>query len=231
MKKFLYMAFLVPLFMGCAENYSVEGSSSQYKLDGQMAYIKQMENENSIFTSIDSCEVLHGKFFMSGPVDSVMCVRLYMGNSFVPFVLETGNININITSDQSIHIQGTPLNDKLYKFLTARDSLIWLLDDIENQSNLMFLQGYSRGEILQELEPRREKLSKSLMKLEKKFVTDNFDNPLGLNWFLQICSDTQDYFGGIPTITPHIEEIYRKSPKKIKNDPRIASYMHLAGWR
>ena len=125
MKSFIYTIVSLSLLLtACAEQYSVVGTSAEKLLDGQMAYIKTLDN--NVYQVLDSCEVLHGQFRMSGQLDSPMYVNVFMGeNNFIPIVLEKGEVQIDIANSQ-IKIAGTPLNDKLYRFLTSRDSLAML---------------------------------------------------------------------------------------------------------
>ena len=119
----------------CAEQtnlYSVTGTSSQAYLDGNTAYMKLMDGGS--YRDIDSCTVLHGNFQMSGPLDSVMCVSLFMGDTYdinnrpILVVLEEGNVKVNI-GYSSVKAEGTPLNERLYHFLAKRDSIGMMLID------------------------------------------------------------------------------------------------------
>ena len=79
MKSLLYsIVSLSCLLTACANQYSVRGTSADTILDGQMAYIKTLDN--NVYKVLDSCEVLHGQFHMSGQLDS----PLYVNISFLP---------------------------------------------------------------------------------------------------------------------------------------------------
>ena len=209
----------------CADKYVIEGNTSQYIQDGTVAYIKQFEpsGQDMNFRAIDSCEVLHGKFDMSGAVDSVMMVLLYMGNDNFPLILEPGHVSVSIANN-AVKIEGTPLNDLLYRFLTKRDSLQLVFDDLPNRESLMYLDGYTQEEIVQVLGAEEMRLHEELDRLETRFVVDNFDNPLGITWFLHLCYDAQAWYG-FPTTTPQIDEIYGQAPPQFKANPLVMSYM------
>lgn len=219
-----YIPFLIILLVvcSCTDKYSINGLSSGYISDGTMAYIKGLsENENS--DVIDSCEIIHGKFHMDGVVDSAMCVTLNMGEDMFPIVLESGNININI-SNSNVKIEGTPLNDSLYYFLTRRDSLKILFDDLLNQESVMYLDGYSQDEIKRKMTEETQRLEIALDKLETNFILSNFNNTLGVMWFLRLCYDARDWYG-FATTTPQIDEIYGKAPDSFKKNKLIQEYM------
>lgn len=211
--------------ISCAEQYSVVGSSSESLLDGRMAYIKTIDNNS--YQTLDSCEVLHGNFHMAGPLDSVRFVTLFMGDdSFIPFVLEEGDVKIEIQNSQ-IRIGGTPLNERLYVFFTSRDSLAMLRAELPKRESQMYLEGYSQDEILDLLSGEQIKLNMALDKLETKFITDNYDNVLGVTWFLELCNRAYNMFG-YATTTPQIDEIYGQAPESFRQQPAIKAFMDEA---
>ncbi len=224
--KNLILATLVALFFAsCTDKYMIEGNTSQYIQDGTVAYIKQFEPSatDANFLSIDSCEILHGKFAMTGNIDSTMVVMLYLGADNFPMVLEQGHVSVSIANNV-VKIAGTPLNDRLYVFLSKRDSLQFLFDDLPNRESLMYLDGYTQEEIMQELGAEELRLHGELDKLETRFVMDNFDNPLGITWFMRLCYEAQAWFG-FATTTPQIDEIYSQAPVTFKSNRLVAAYM------
>ena len=230
MKNRFYIAFVSSLvvltYVSCAEKYVIEGTTSQYFQDGTVAYIKQFEigSRDIDFRAIDSCEVLHGKFDMTGALDSVMIVRLYMGTDNFPMVLEPGRVTISI-ADNIVKIEGTELNERLYSFLTQRDSLKIMYDDLPKRESKMYLDGYTQQEIIQELGAEELRLQNEVDRLETKFVKDNYDNVLGVTWFLRLCYEARDYYGFVTT-TPQIDEIYMQAPDSFKKNKMVATYMN-----
>lgn len=219
------LSMLAMLLLSCAEQYSVQGTSSESLLDGRMAYIKTIDD--NVYHTLDSCEVLHGSFQMTGPLDSVRFVTLFMGDdSFIPFVLEEGDVQISIQNSQ-IRIGGTPLNERLYVFFTSRDSLAMLRAELPKRESQMYLEGYSQDEILDVLSTEQMKLNQSLDKLETKFITDNFDNVLGVTWFLELCNRAFNIFG-YATTTPQIDEIYGRAPESFRQQPAVKAFMDKA---
>lgn len=220
--------------VSCAEQsvlYSVTGTASQAYLDGNKAYMKRMDGND--YKSVDSCEVLHGNFHMKGQLDSVMCVWLFMGDSYVetnrpiPVVLESGDVNVNI--DSQVKVQGTPLNDALYNFLVKRDSIGMMIADPAQIQVDMILEGKSEEQIyskLMDVNAANQQLIYALDRLETEFVKANFDNVLGLTWFLQLCNDACRQ-NGFPTTTPQIEEILSAAPETFKDNAAVREYLNL----
>ncbi len=226
-RKHISLNWLLPfvlLLVSCAQQYCVEGNLSQSLLDGRMAYIKATRGES--FATIDSCEVLHGQFRMAGPLDSVILVSLFMGDdNFIPLVLEQGDVSVRI-ENSSIVIGGTPLNERLFAFLSSRDSLAMLRAELPKRESELFLEGYTQDEIIDELAGQEIQLGRALDKLETQFITNNFDNILGVTFFLQLCNEAYQLYG-YPTTTPQIDEIYGLAPASFRQKAEIQTYMKM----
>lgn len=223
MKHFYYtFVLLTVLLASCSDKYVIKGTSSQDVLDGKVAYIKHANGDE--FELIDSCKIVHGKFEMTGLVDSIMCASLFMGeHNCVPLVLEYGDITVSIVNS-SVKIGGTPLNDKLFDFLSSRDSLMLNLAELPSMRNMMILEGYDLMDIERELARNEQETMRNMHKLVKEFVVNNFDNVLGMTWFMQLCEEATA-INGYPSTSPLIEEIYICAPDEFKQHPTISSFM------
>lgn len=207
----------------CADKYNIIGTSMQSVYDGKMVYLSHTVDGRD--ASVDSCEIVHGRFSMSGCLDSVMCVTLDMGEFHLPIVLEGGDIRVSSVG-QSVKVEGTPLNDRLYAFLTSRDSLIMLLAELPRRESQMILEGYDHDDIMRTLGSEEADLRMAMDKLETGFITSNFDNVLGVSWFMELCNDTYQRFG-YPNTTPQIDEIYGRAPEDFRNNKEVKEYMKL----
>ena len=192
------------MVISCSDKYNIAGNTSQSVLNGKMAYLKEFDDE--ALKAIDSCEVVHGKFNMTGILDSVRCVSFYMDNeNVIP-------------------------NDSLYTFLNKRDSLVLILNDLPHRESLMILEGYSEDQIIDEINGKANALAMQLDRLETDFITRNFDNVLGVTFFMQLCNDAYKHYG-YPTTTPQIDEIYGRAPQTFRDHPSVARYIRLVNER
>jgi len=221
----LSAAFLLALSLSsCSDSYTVSGTSLQTVIESNTAYLEY--NKGSEVIKVDSCEVVHGKFSMTGTVDSVMCVMLNLGVCQLPVVLEKGDIKVKL-QNSLMKVEGTPLNDKLYVFLNSRDSLTMQLAELPHRESEMILSGVEHDEILRQLGEDEAELRVALDKLETKFITDNFDNILGVTWFMQLCDIEYSKYGR-PMTNSQIEEIYSLAPDEFRNNPIVKDYMDSA---
>lgn len=218
------MVMLTAVMLGaCSTSYNITGTSLQSFYDGDMVYLRPLGGEDT--RAVDSCKILHGSFAMSGPVDSVMCVRMFFGNSGdnIPVILEEGTIKV-IDLNNAMKVEGTPLNDKFYAFMMKRDSLMFLLQDLPRRESSMILDGYDHDEILRQLGEEEGALRMEVDKLETDFVTENYDNVLGVTYFLVLCDNAYNQFG-YPTTTPQIDEIYGRAPEAFRENKDVKLYM------
>lgn len=221
----IFVPFCAMLMTACSNNYNISGTSIQSFYDGDMVYLRTMDANAS--NAVDSCKIVHGAFSMSGPVDSVMCVRMYFGKNGdnIPVILEQGDIKV-IDLNNSMKVEGTPLNDKFYAFMSKRDSLMYLLRELPRKESTMILDGCDYDDILCQLGEEEASLRMSIDKLETRFVMDNFDNVLGLTYFMVLCDNAASQYG-FPTTTPQIDEIYSHAPDAFKANKDVKHYMSL----
>lgn len=222
--QFCILGLLSNLLCGCSEQYSIAGSSSVACLDGRMLYL-QVTPDGRMQSRLDSCQVVHGQFSFSGDVDSVVVAQLFMGGeSVMPVVLENGSVSI-LVDNVSQRVQGSPLNNKLYKFLQERQSVendIWQL---EQQCLRMMREGCSPDEIHREILPKTKKLHRKMENIEVKFVKQNYDNALGPAYFILLCNQYP-----FPVITDQIRRIVKDAPPAFLSNPLVHNYLFQAGY-
>lgn len=221
MYKLCFFLFCAVLCASCGKKYRIEGASSVSMLDGKMLFVKVPTGDKLV--SIDSAEVIHGLFKMKGEVDSAALALLYMDdNRIMPFVLEQGNISIQIDNART-QIKGTPLNDCFNDFVMRQNSIDDRTSDLEYEESRMIMDGtYGRAE-QERIGRKREALLEERNELVKKFIQDNYHNVLGPGVFMLIGSDMP-----FPFLTPVMEEIVEGAPDEFKNNPMIKEFVIAA---
>ncbi len=206
---------------GCTSSYNIEGTSSISTLDGRMLFLKVVKNNE--LKNIDSCDVVHGKFHFSGVLDSTRMASLYMDDeSVMPVVLEGGDIVIKIDNTQQ-NVAGTPLNEKLYKFIDKHNQLDNQMNELSHKQSQMIMNGGNLDNINMKLSNEASYIASQEDKLVTSFIVDNFDNVLGPGVFMMITSSYQ-----YPILNPWIEDIMTKATDKFKKDPYVKDYYQTA---
>ncbi|MCI6197510.1 MAG: DUF4369 domain-containing protein [Prevotella sp.] len=221
MHKILLAFATMALMASCANSYNVQGSSSISSLDGSKLYLKAVKNNE--LKSIDSCDIVHGQFHFSGILDTVRMANLFMDDqSIMPVVLEEGEIVIKL-DNAAQSVGGTPLNDKLYKFIDKHKQLDNRMSELSHRQSQMMLEGVDELTINEHLNAEAEKIAAEEDKLVTSFIVENFDNVLGPGVFMMITSGFN-----VPVLTPQIEDIMSKATDKFKNDPYVKEYYQVA---
>lgn len=215
----LMLSFLV--FSSCSRQYRVEGESSIISLDGKTLYLKMQEKDG--WKLIDSAEVIHGYFKMKGPADTTRMVMLFMQNdALMPLVLESGKVKVSIKPG-SLVAKGTPLNDKFYEFLDKRNKLTHDIEDLQRKEAQMVLDGADIDDIHDDLKRQADDKVKEINDYTRQFIADNYENVLGPNVFIMICS-TLPY----PMMTDEVKDIIRTAPAAFKENPQVKDFLSHA---
>ena len=216
-KQLLFPICFALLLPSCA-SYRVEGTTNVRTLNGQQLYLKVPYQGEII--DLDSCEIIHGVFSMGGEVDSVVLGELYLGGeSLMPIVVEKGKINISI-ENSGLEASGTPLNERLYKFIREKNLLEERLSNIQHKQMQQIMDGMSADEAERQAEIERETLAEEMNQLITNFVTSNFNNPLAVQIFSMYCMSFPQ-----PVINKTIQEILDKAPLSFKEDEFVKEYL------
>lgn len=217
MNKVLFYFVALLTLTSCAKTFNIQGTSNISTLDGQKLYLKVLVNNE--FKSLDSCDVVHGKFAFTGTVDTVRMATIFMDDeSVMPVVLESGDITIKIDNTQQM-VSGTPLNDKLFQFFSKYNQIKNQQADLVHRHDQAIMNGSDMAVVTQQLTALDQKLSQEEDKLVTSFVTENFDNVLGPGVFF-MATISNPY----PMLDPWIEDIMSKATDNFKNDPYVKDY-------
>lgn len=215
------LLLLLLLFSSCSRKYRVEGTSSVTSLDGKMLFLKILHEGE--WVAVDSAEVVHGFFSMRGAADSAMMVTLYMNDEpLMPLILENGKVEVTIANSQ-LTAKGTPLNDKLYEFISKRNAMEVQIEELERKEARLVLDGANVDEVHEQLSKDAENLVKEMNGYVKQFIADNYENVLGPSVFMMMCS-TLPY----PVMTSQIEDIMRTAPLSFKNNVLVKDFLDKA---
>ena len=221
MSRVLLALITVLALTSCAESYNIQGSSSISSLDGSKLYLKAFKDNE--LKNIDSCDVVHGKFRFAGLLDTIRMANLFMDDeSILPIVVEKGEIEIKLDA-ASQKVSGSPLNDKLYEFITLHTQLNNEMNELSHKQSQMLLDGIDEETIDRQLSVEAATIAQREDSLVTNFIVENFDNVLGPGVFM-IMTSNYPY----PVLTPQIEDIMSKATKNFKDDPYVKEYYQTA---
>ncbi len=222
MKLLVFVVGVLGLFASCAEQCNIAGNSTLGSLDGRRLYLR-VSHDGHTLSSLDSCEVIHGRFSFFCNVDTVMMAQVYMGNEgLMPVVLENGDLSVEV-NHVGQRVSGGPLNDRLYKFIQKKDRLENLQWELDQKCMRMMHEGHSPEEVRRVIGPKADKLAKESEELETRFIMANYNNPLGPGCFMWLFGQYP-----IPVMTEQIKRIVKSAPDVFLQDPFVNSYLQRA---
>jgi len=221
MNKIVFALIAIVGLTSCADSYNIQGASSISSLEGSKLYLKAFKDKE--MKNIDSCDVIHGKFRFAGLLDTVRMASLFMGEeSIMPVVVEKGEIEIKI-DNASQKVTGTPLNEKLYDFITFHNQLNNEMNELSHKQSQMLLEGIDEDAINRQLSVEAAAIAQREDSLVTTFIVENFDNVLGPGVFM-IMTSSYPY----PVLTPQIEDIMSKATQHFKDDAYVKEYYQVA---
>jgi hypothetical protein len=224
MNKFFYLfatAFCLMSVTSCLNSYNIEGSSDISGLDSRMMFLKAVKSNE--LKDVDSTEIIHGKFSFTGTVDSSRIGFLIIDNNSqpLPLVLENGDIRVRINNSKT-EWGGTPLNDRLYRFMKTLDSLTLQSQELQHEYDRAFMDGEDMAEVVSKLGRQNQLINMSLDTLFTQSISSNFDNVLGPGLFMIVT------LGQMPEMSPWVVELMSKATDNFKNDPYVKKYLENA---
>ncbi|MBO5703745.1 MAG: DUF4369 domain-containing protein [Bacteroidaceae bacterium] len=223
MRFFFYILSLLSL-IACSNQYSISGDLSQGSIYGKKLYLTVVgEDEQRVY--MDSCDVVHGQFVFSGPVDSIVLGHIDVdGYTMMPIVIEHGDMNVSVTHLGN-NITGGALNQRLNNYFEKINAIQREWEILHQHRIRLMMTGALSIHELDKITQIEDSLNIQTEKLQTSFVIDNFDNVLGPGIFMMICNQYP-----VPIITPQVHFILKQAPTNFLRHPRISTFLQRVGY-
>ena len=209
------------MLASCSTSYSIKGTSDVQNLDGNMLYLKASVADE--VKNLDSCDVVHGQFSFSGNIDTVKVAALYLDDeSIMPIVLEEGDITIKFDNAKQT-CTGTPLNDKLAKFIEKYNQITNQIVDLQHQHDQAIMNGDNMEVVINRLQQKSNALNQQYDDCITSFIEENFDNILGPFVFQMATSNME-----IPLTNAWIDALMAKATDAFKENKYVKDFMNAA---
>lgn len=222
---FLFCAIAL-ILSSCGTKYSINGNTDVTLADGNKIYLRTFEKDD--LKVLDSCDVVHGQFAFSGSTDTVKLAYITIETIMVPVLLEEGEIKVTLDSKTGMDVSGTQYNDQFNDFRKKLIKIEGELQDLDNKH----LQGIKNGEnedsLILHLTQEQRVIIGRREDFVKKFICDNFDNPLAAAAFQDLTIYPLILQGGYAELPPWIDEILTKANESFKKDPYVKFYVNRA---
>ena len=218
--KYSLFAALVPLLASCLGKYSLKGSTDGF-YNGEQAYIKV--DSGGVWHTVDSCDILHGCFEMSGEVDAPFLTSLFIGEeAIMPIIIESGDIVVNL-SMRDANVSGTNLNDQLSRFIEDKDVFERRIMEIERRETALILDGHTAESAAAEVREAIAAVGDSMNLFVEKTIRDHYNTVLGPCIFQLLCS-AMPY----PLMTKQVEGILADAPQSFKDNHFVKMFVAAA---
>ena len=210
----------VLLASSCGKEYTLHGNTGSY-FNGSKAYLKVEVTDE--WKTLDSCEILHGKFCMRGPADSTFVTALFIGEeAIIPVVVEEGEITLDINR-HDITIDGTELNNALSTFMQRKSQFERRMYELERLEASLILDGHTAESAALQMEEQFELVGDSLDTYVESFIKEHYNTVLGPCVFQLLCSSMP-----YPLMTKQVEELLSGAPESFLSDEYVKSFIAAA---
>lgn len=218
--KYILISLLTPLLFSCSERYCIKGTTDGF-YNGEQAYIKV--DSGGVWHIIDSCDILHGCFEISGDVDSPFLSSLFIGEeAIMPVIIERGNIVVEL-SMRDANVRGTHLNNRLARFIEEKESYERLIMDIERHETTLILDGKTAESAAAMVRDSLAAVGDSMNRFIEKSIREHYNTVLGPCIFQLLCS-AMPY----PFMTKQIESILADAPLGFKENDFVRRFVEAA---
>ena len=179
----MILAGLMLAFVSCTSHYRIDGVVEAWGYEGRELSLMELLPYRT--TKIDSCVVNHGRFQMTGNVDSTLMVFLCKDHRpIIPIYVEKGHAKVKILPTE-MTVSGTRQNDLFYSFLKKKIAYDNLYEDLSQKRFSLTRNGYDsrRMEIIQ------DSLRLVVDECEDmicSFMADNYDEPAAVGVFMML---------------------------------------------
>jgi peroxiredoxin len=218
MKKLALFLALITMTIACnkagSNEYIITGAIKDIP-DGKMVYLES-EDENGQWKAMDTTTIEKGIFTFKGSASEPMMylIQVETVNGKIPFILENGDIDVNIDKDSLMNskITGTYNNDEFMKIREEQKAFEKKVKKFEMDNSPLMQKAQEQGDTttINRLRKEWEGFSEELYKRNEKYVANNPKS------FLSALI-LQDMFRTPEMKVEDGEKYYNKFDESIKN--------------
>jgi len=220
MKKIiLFVGIATCIFTACKDKnaYMLTGTFADNEQNGKIVYLQELDSNYSALNAIDSATVENGKFVFKGIAKELPVVQIVtIDESYEPFIVEKGNIEMIVDSELNATIKGTAMNDQYQQFLNKKTDMFKRNDSIQIEFSEIKNSGNVTPEQFQDLDKSSKQLWKEVENIVYNFLKPNMTTPAGLFFFV----DNKIYLND-----NQIKELISSIPSDFQNTKRIQNLM------
>ena len=215
------LAGLMLAFASCTGHYRIDGVVETLGYEGRELSLTEFLPYRT--TKYDSCTVNHGRFQMSGKVDSARLVFLCKDNRpIIPVYIEKGVAKVSLLPTE-MTVSGTRQNDLFYSFLKQKIAYDNLYEDL-SQRRLAIARGGLNSRRMEILQDSLRIVVDECEDMICSFMAANYNEPAAVGVFMMLTAAPSN---DVPTL---IRRILDAAPEKFLNQSYVKGYTHRMGY-
>lgn len=219
----LLMTFagLMLAMMSCTRHYKIDGVVETFGYEGRELSLVEFLPFRT--TKFDSCKVNHGKFQMSGPIDTTRLVFLCKdGQPVIPVYMEKGHAVISLLPT-AMTVSGTRQNDLFYSFLKQKIEFDNRFEDL-TQKRMSMSRSSMDFRTMELLQDSLRMIVDECEEMICTFMAQNYKEPAAVGVFMMLsAAPTND-------VSPLLRRILDAAPEYFLSQSYVNSYINRVGY-
>ena len=215
------VAGLMLAFVSCTKHYRIDGVVETFGYEGrELSLVEFLPFRTN---KLDSCTVNHGKFQMSGQVDTTKLVFLCKDNRpIIPVYIEKGHAQIRLLPTE-MTVSGTRQNDLFYSFLQKKIAIDNRYEDMSQKRFALARSGMDS----RNMELIQDSLKMIVDECEEMicmFMAENYKEPAAVGVFMMLSVTPTNE---VPSL---LKRILDAAPDYFLSQSYVSGYTHRMGY-
>ncbi len=217
----MIFAGLMFAMISCTRHYKIDGVVETFGYEGRELSLVEFLPFRT--TKLDSCMVNHGKFHMSGPIDTTRLVFLCKdGQPVIPVYMEKGHALISLLPT-AMTVSGTRQNDLFYSFLKQKIDFDNRFEDL-SQRRMSMSRSSMDFRTMELLQDSLRMIVDECEEMICSFMANNYREPASVGVFMMLSAAPSN------EVSPLLRRILDAAPDYFLNQSYVNGYINRMGY-
>jgi len=234
MKKTLLILAIIALNYSCEKKetlapntYNINGTAKGV-LNGIRAYLKNTDNPRNVVI-IDTAIIINEAFSFKGKVNnaSLRILTINSINGGVPFILESGKINIEVYKDSiySSKVSGSKNNEVYNLFKIEQQKTNIAMREIRLQINEA--RSSSNTALSSQLIARISEMNKEIISFSHEFIEEHSDSDFALMLLEQMINGTDQELERFTSSMATLKSVINRNNRNKNIGKKVQDFIHI----
>ena len=207
--------------MSCTSHYKIDGVVETFGYEGrELSLVEFLPFRTTV---LDSCRVNHGKFQMTGTIDTTRLVFLCKdGQPVIPVYMEKGHAVISLMPTE-MKVSGTRQNDLFYSFLKQKIEFDNRFEDL-TQKRMSMSRSSMDFRTMELLQDSLRMIVDECEEMICSFMSDNYKEPAAVGVFMMLSTAPSN------VVPPLLRRILDAAPDYFLSQSYVNGYINRMGY-